>query len=1589
MKKIILSFICFFAVLYSFSQDVEMDKNKAFSIIQKGQLATGFSDTQLRDMQIAQAFSNTATGITYIYLQQTFKNIPVHNSIIVLAFKNGEMVSKAGTLLADNNTINEKSVLPVLAPSNAVTIAAAYVQAKRPLQFPIVTTTLPKINFGTLGIAYEDITAQLFWLRVQHKGEKKSIKLIWEIFIAPANTDDMWQVRVDAITNEVLEKNNLTVYEQFAETSLSKKNEAPQLQQELHSSTTSQTSPAIISNANYLVIPYPVESPLYGAEASVANPWTLAGASNANAVSLKWHNDGVTDYIITRGNNAWATEDRANTNTNVGIITPTGLPATSSTATEPLNFNFIPDYTLAPTDPLFQQYAITNLFYWNNLMHDLTYNYGFNEITGNFQANNQGRGGAANDYVIAIAQSASGTNNANFGTPPDGGRPRMRMYLFTAPNPDRDGDLDAGIMAHEYTHGISSRLTGGVAGNAGCLSNAEEAGEGWSDYFGLMMTTNWATAQITDGFNISRPIGNYVLAQTAAGNGIRTKKYSTNFTVNNLTYAFVAASGGEVHDIGEVWAATLWDMTWNMIQIDGINPNLFNATATGGNSAALKLVIEGMKLQPCSPGFIDGRDAILAADQLLYAGRYHCAILNAFARRGMGTDARQGSSGSTGDQTVGFSTLETKLTLTQSVTQQQEGLTVTYTNKVVSGTCSIISNFIIRDTLPLNVTYLSGGTYTPATRVVSFIINQAAGTTQTYPYTVTINSGSYFPTFTLFQDQVTGTAIPAATWTTSTTTATNWGGSNARSHSAPSSYFSLNTVNISDQRLFSSSGIVLGATPPPLSFWHWYNMESTYDGAVVEISTDGGTTYNDIGAANFTKNGYNDIMDITTLLGVRPAFTGSSNGFIKSVVNLTPYANQTVKFRFRNTTDNGTAVEGWYVDDITLQNVATVDIKSTIFSNTGSIVQAVDTFTLILPTTACIPVSITGQPAAVTSCSGASATFSVIAQGSAPAYQWQLSTDGINYSNISGETNATLVIANTLAAMNGYKYRVIISNSCPSSVTSSSAILTVNSGVAITAQPAATTVCTGSDALFTVTATGSAPSYQWQVSTNGGTSFTNITGATTASLNITAVTTAMNNNLYHVIVSNNCPSSVTSSNVLLTVQIPPAITNQPQSVSVCNGTSASFSVSATGTNISYQWQSSATGCSGSFTNIVSANAATYTVPAVSAAMNGMAFKVIVSGTCVPATVVSTCVLIAVNASTSISTQPADVTKCIGTAATFNTAASGSGLSYQWQLSTDAGTAYSNIAGETNATLTLANVTAAMGNNKYRAVVASTCASAINTNAATLTVQSAPLITAQPQDITVCTTAAVFTVTATGTGIQYQWQQSIDGINYTNIAGANASSITLAGLTPALANYKYRVVVFTTACGMDTSIPVMARIGVLPVVTLSVAPATIVNPAHPAVLSASVNPSGNYIYQWKRNNIVLPVLTTSINNLTGLVADFGTYVVTATDAASGCTGISNPITITDIDAERNRLFIWPNPVQNLVRISYYSSTTNTTVRIINIYDSKGAKILTKAFSTMAIYENMILDLSAYTSGVYLVELRDNDGKRVASERVIKL
>ncbi|WP_185114301.1 T9SS-dependent M36 family metallopeptidase [Chryseobacterium soldanellicola] len=216
-----------------------------------------------------------------------------------------------------------------------------------------------------------------------------------------------------------------------------------------------------------------------------------------------------------------------------------------------------------------------------------------------------------------------------------------------------DGSFDNGIVTHEYGHGISNRLTGSGYNCLNAGNDKEQMGEGWSDFFALMLTNKPG-----DNAAVPRGMGTYPIGQGTTGVGIRPAKYSPDFAINSFTYGdtngmeYNNGSGivPDVHSIGFVWATMLWDLHWQYVAKYGYASDV-TSNATNGSSRVLQLVTDALKLQVCSPTFINGRDAILAADVATTGGADRCMIWRTFAKRGLGVNAAAGSLTDINDQT--------------------------------------------------------------------------------------------------------------------------------------------------------------------------------------------------------------------------------------------------------------------------------------------------------------------------------------------------------------------------------------------------------------------------------------------------------------------------------------------------------------------------------------------------------------------------------------------------------------------------------------------------------------------------------------------------------------------------------------------------------------------------------------------------------------------------------------------------------------------------------------------------------------------------------------------------------------------------
>lgn len=429
-------------------------------------------------------------------------------------------------------------------------------------------------------------------------------------------------------------------------------------------------------------------------------------------------------------------------------------------------------------------------------------------------------------------------------------------------------------------------------------------------------------------------------------------------------------------------------------------------------------------------------------------------------------------------------------------------------------------------------------------------------------------------------------------------------------------------------------------------------------------------------------------------------------------------------------------------------------------------------------------------------------------------------TFGTNPVTPGNSSIVTLNNTNTLAAGTYVITITGVATGAPNQTRNLTFTITGTAGPAITTQPSNSTICVTNNTSFSI-ASATATAFQWQISTDGGATYSNVTnagvysGATTNTLSITGATIGLNNNWYRCIASTQCGSS-TSNAGILTVNAAPAVTAQPQDITLCAGSNHTFNVTATGGGIGYQWQLSTDG-GGTYNNITNggiysgATTSSLTLTGLTAGLSGNRYRCVVTGSCPPA-VNSNGAILTVVTSVAVTTQPTDATVCEGSNSSFTVAGSGAGIIYQWQVSTDAGATWTNVAnagvysGATAATLNITGATFSLNTYRYRCQLSnSTCTTPGVSNAGILTVNTLPAVTSNPANSTICLGGNTsFSAAATGTGIGYQWQVSTDGgATYTNItnggvyAGSTTATLTITGATAAMNNYRYRVVVTGT------------------------------------------------------------------------------------------------------------------------------------------------------------------------------------------------
>jgi extracellular elastinolytic metalloproteinase len=1044
-------------------------------------ISRGAAPADLADLVITDRYQSTHNGITHVYLQQRYQSIPVYNALGSIHLdREGKTVYSTQRFLAD-----------LAARANAIS-------PKKDAQTALISTFehlgipmphLPVLPRGNNPVKLEDKTLSRSTIPLELvylPQPDNSLKLCWQVGVHDLRNQDYHVVFVDAENGQVLNTFNRTIYCHFG--TIPSDTQAD-CDSHTHDDTKAATPeatgyfPDLNDRATYRVFKLPLESPSEGTQTLVVNP------ADPKASPFGWHDvNGIpgAEYTTTRGNNTFAYLDRNNDDSADGNL-PDGGPE--------LIFDFPFSSILEPIDQPLP--SVTQLFYLNNVIHDLAYQYGFNEAAGNFQENNYSKGGKEKDAVMAQAQDGGGVNNANFLTLPDGDPGVMQMYLWTpsndfllriespsnisgllqtggasfgplitskkitgrvvavvdsvrsnlacssisniadvrgnialitrgtctfkektlraaqagaigviiANNQDqiltmggdntpptptipavlikssdaariqaelnlarevsatiafqgtgpalRDASMDNGITAHEYAHGISNRLTAGPS-KVDCLFNDEAMGEGWSDFFTLVMTVKpGQTGKQAKG------IGTYSLRQGSSGTGIRRMPYSTDFKINNQVYNDIigtrpaSATTRIPHPVGEIWAATLWDLYWEMSSRYGWDPDL--VTGKGGNNKAIQLVMDGMKLQPCNPGFVDGRDAILAADKLNYNGDNQCLIWEVFARRGIGFSARQGSTDDRNDGLQAFDlppacrkTVELHKSSTPAI---QSGEPFEITLQINNYKDSTVTDLWIQDMLPDNTVFVAGsvkGAIRDSLQNNTLWLEVgllSPGTSKKITYQLRENSDKR-STRTFSDDMEQG----AANWTTTRIKGENsWVLGTPVSPVAGSLSWNIPAMTSeNDHVLQLAKPLEVLGTKPVLRFFHRYFTQETYDGGIVEYAFEGSNTWTPIHDSLIFRQPYARPM-LNNAFGVARVngFSGAGpDSFRPSYIDLSTFKGRKIQLRFRFATNQepagrgGLSLPGWSIDLVELLDVVNLATEACAYSKSGDRVCA-------------------------------------------------------------------------------------------------------------------------------------------------------------------------------------------------------------------------------------------------------------------------------------------------------------------------------------------------------------------------------------------------------------------------------------------------------------------------------------------------------------------------------------------------------------------------------------------------------------------------------------------------------------------------
>lgn len=933
------------------------------TFVKKNNSLIGVTDSQADALKVTADYTNPDGNLSFAHLEQFINGVPVFRGEVKAGFtKHGEMIRVINNLAAglDHESVSTKFG----EPTDVVRAAASFMNYELRAEDMEINRTLSndlKVVFGGNPQFAIRNPQSSDWATTAEKiyfpTEPGVAIPAWRVLIwQPVNA---FYVIVDAKSGTMLWRKNIT---------------EDQTQSATYNVYANPNAMVNIADSPFPFTPGPT-SPNGTQGAAIART-TITRIGNEAPYTFNnngWMTDGVNE---TDGNATEAGLDRDATNgVDVTNGRTVGAARVFNFPVSPLNPNTNTGDSPTPAGEVVspcasiaqphgmndaQRAAITQLFYTNNWYHDEMYRLGFTEQARNFQHSNFGRGGVENDRVSGEAQDCSGTNNANFGTPADGNRGRMQMYLWTGPNPDSDGDFDNDVVIHEFTHGLSNRLHGNASGLGVNMSRG--MGEGWSDFYGHAMLSE--PADPINGIYTTGAYATY-LGGPGVNNGYygirRFPKAVKAFTGANtlphnpLTFADVDSlqmnlndgafaprfntTADQVHAAGEVWSSALWEVRARFVSRLGW---------AVGNRRVLQFVTDGMKLAPLNPTFLQERDAIIAAAQASLPSPQASAdvadIWAGFALRGMGFNAVVNNPGHAGGGTA-------RVTEAFDLPNLQQIATITVLDPAGNNngfaepgeivTLNVpISNNTGADANNLNVQLVGGGGVSASpllnnsTRVFPISYTVPAGTPCGSAITLTFNiTSSLGPvsftrtlivgvpqnTFIENFDSVTTPNLPAGWLTATSGVGTLFTTVTSAADSAPNAVFTPNSTAVGGSTL-TSPPIPITASAATVTFRHSFDTEHSWDGGTFQISINGGAFIDiEVAGGRFIEGGYNSWIGPATGNPItdRAGWSGNSGGFVTTKLQLpASAAGQNVNLRWLFGADSNTAAVGWWIDSV-------------------------------------------------------------------------------------------------------------------------------------------------------------------------------------------------------------------------------------------------------------------------------------------------------------------------------------------------------------------------------------------------------------------------------------------------------------------------------------------------------------------------------------------------------------------------------------------------------------------------------------------------------------------------------------------------